>query len=261
MAAPANGTVICKLDIRTHSSEPSAYNSTEAAYEEYESDRRAPDGRDALTPGDASAVAGSATESASRNGNRVAPICSDPPERTAVACHWCIHAFNTPPVGMPTRKMADGKFSVSGVYCSLECAVAHNFDVNRASHAAYTRHALCCEMASTANKTVRPVHINPAPPRALLSTFGGPLSIDEFRNSDKAYTIVYPLPVVAQVHHAQEISFSDQIAGGRSSRFVPIDEDTIDAFTCGLRRPVVGKRGFKSTMEYMASKSTEIASS
>jgi hypothetical protein len=248
MSGAPNGAVICKLDIRTNAGEPTAYNSVEASYEEYcptdvptDSDReRDPDG------------VARKRDASHRNGHRIAPICSDPPKKTTVLCHWCVRSFNTPPVGMPTKRLPDEKFSVAGVYCSLECAVAHNFDVNHASHAAYTRHALCCEMASLANKTVKPVHIYPAPPRAMLDTFGGPLTIEEFRNRDKAYMIVYPLPVVAQVHHAEEMSFSDTITGGRSSRFVPIDEDTIDSFTCGLRRPVVGKRGFKSTLEYMA---------
>ena len=255
MSHASVNTVICKLDIRSNSSEPSAYNSTDATYEQLGAASEVAQTEDDMPPVEPG-------PDPMRKEHRVAPICSDPPEHTRVVCHWCVHPFDTPPVGMPTRKLADGRFSVSGVYCSLECAVAHNFEVNKSSHAAYTRHALCCEMASTAHDTVRPVHITPAPPRALLETFGGPMSIQEFRNSTKAYTIVYPLPVVAQVHHAQELSFSDQIAGGRSAMYVPIDEDAIDAFTCGLRRPAVGKRGFKSTLEYMVTtKSTASPSS
>ena len=244
------GSIICKLGFKVDTVEPSAYNSEDAAYEEYGS----PDEGSAVRGPGKLDGRGAPTDIAPTMppaGHRVAPVSSDPPAKTAVSCQWCVSPFDTPPVGMPTRKLASGKFSVAGVYCSLECACAHNFDVGHASHSAYTRHALCCEMASVANKTVKPVHITPAPPRAMLNTFGGPLDIEQFRNRKTAYTIVYPLPVVAQVHHAEEMSFSDTIAASRSSSFVPIDEETIDSFTNGLRRPVVGKRGFKSTLEYM----------
>lgn len=244
------GAVICKLDIREYSAEPSAYNSSDVPYGECEFGREA---RHCPTTDPGHVDTDRECDAIERPGHRIAPICSDPPDKTDVLCHWCMQSFDTPPVGMPTKRLPDGKFSVTGVYCSLECAAAHNFDVHHASHISYTRHAMCCEMASTVNNTVQPVHICPAPPRAMLKVFGGPLTIDEFRQGGRAYTTVYPLPIVAQVQHVEQMSFSDTITGGRSSRFVPIDETTIDSFTCGLRRPVVGKREFKPTLEYLTS--------
>lgn len=256
-------SVICKLDIRTASGEPSAYNSNEAPYGEL-GDASVQPGSHQPRVGEGGMITMTSmrpgVDHGGSAGHRIAPICSDPPEKTRVLCHWCLHPFDTPPVGMPTKKLADDRFSVTGVYCSLECATAHNFDTHHASHRAYTRHALCCEMASAANQTVKPVQISPAPPRCMLNSFGGPFTIQQFRNPKEAYAIVYPLPVVAQVHQAEEMAFNDSITGGRSTRFVPIDDDAIDTFTCGLRRPNVGKRGYKSTLEYMAPSSTPDAS-
>ena len=258
---PTTSSVVCRLDVRTEVAAPAAYDSGAAAFGELGIGTCGSAGRSGharvrtdskWVQGAPGSTAVTVTDAGPPIGHRIAPICSDPPVKTAVLCHWCLASFDTPPVGMPTRRMADGRFAVSGVFCSLECAAAHNFDANHASHIAHTRHALCCEMASIANRVDVPVQIRPAPPRAMLETFGGPLSIDEFRDRDRAYTIVYPLPVVAQVHHAEEMTFPKSITGSRCARFVPIDEDAIDSFTRGLRRPTVGTRGFKSALEYMA---------
>ena len=243
--------VVCKLDIRGESTPPVAYEHNATAFEEFGNALGAAakfdSGADMTDPA-----------MSAHTKHRIAPICSDPPIKTSVACHWCMATFETPPVGMPTRRLPDGRFSVSGVFCSLECACAHNFDAHHASHAAYTRHALCCEMASIANHVDDPVYIRPAPPRTMLQTFGGPMTIDEFRDTDRAYTIVYPLPVVSQVQHAEELAFPKTITASRSTRFVPIDDDTIDAFTGGLKRPSAGTRGFKSALEYLAAAKTAV---
>lgn len=251
--------VVCKLNVRGDCTPPVAYEHNAAPFEKYGEPGAtvaapvapvADSG--AMPPLEPISDAPDAPAELATTKHRIAPICSDPPIRTSVSCHWCMAPFESPPVGMPTRRLPDGRFSVSGVFCSLECACAHNFDTHHASHAAYTRHALCCEMASEASRADEPVQIRPAPPRAMLRTFGGPLTIEQFRDSARAYTIVYPLPVVSQVHHAEELAFPKSIDGSRSARFVPIDDDTIDAFTRGLKRPSVGTRGFKSTLEYLA---------
>ena len=237
---PKNMSVICKLSIRDSADEPSAYNSA-SLYDSYpNSIGSARQDHHAEHP----------EESTATGVAMIAPLPSDPPPRTKGNCQWCLHEFNTHPVGMPVSKQSSGKIAVEGMYCSLECACAHNFDKLHASHEAFARHYLCCELASTAS-TTGPVHINPAPARELLDTFGGPLSIEQFRDREGVYSVVYPMPVIAHAKQSEDLTFGTMESLSRTKRFVPIDEDKIDSFTSGLRRPEVSKRGFKSTLDYM----------
>lgn len=248
-------SVICKLDVRASAAEPTAYNSPLANFDTYP---------DSLYGGHADqepSVHWPRLDAGVSNAKLVCPLSSEPPRQTATRCMWCMHSFDTVPVGMPVSRAESGRHIVSGVFCSMECASAHNFDRHHASHVAYTRHAMLCEVASKAS-TTKPVTIRPAPPREMLDTFGGPLSIEEFRSSNRPFTVVYPLHVIAQPHHSEEVSFpsgGSSVAPTRGSRFVPIDEDTIDAFTSGLRRPTNNRRGYKSTLDYMRSSSTASA--
>lgn len=236
------GPVICKLDIKESTGEPSAYNSEAPPYESYPAALYR-HGRDV-------------PESAPSKTRFVHGMSSDPPVSTDAMCQWCLHTFDTPPVGMPSGLVRDGKFVVSGVYCSMECAAAHNFDRHHASHSAYVRHSMLCELASSAARTVDPVHIRPAPPREMLRAFGGPFTVDEFRDRERAYTVIYPLHVVCQPKCSEDVAFQGrESSSARPARFVPIDDEAIDAFTMGGKRPSGSKRGFKSTLEYMRSNS------
>ena len=181
----------------------------------------------------------------------MAPMNDEPPEQTETPCQWCLHPFGNPPVGLPFKKNAEGGFDVFGIFCSLECASAFNFDRLHASHTAFARHTMCCEIASLqSEQTTKPVCIQPAPPREMLELFGGPLSIEEFRCRTSSYTVVYPLPICAKHQHSETLAFTSSDISG--PRFVPIEDETIDSLTSGLRRPPVSKKGYKSTLEYMS---------
>lgn len=237
--ASEHRSVICKLNLSHSSEAPTAYNSGPGAYNS--------DYPDALCQGEHLA------NNMNRRGIRhVAPMQSTPPHESSKLCSWCLHSFTTPPVGMPVSRTADGKYEVEGLYCTLECATADLFDKMHASHNAYKRHALCCELASE-RSTTGPVYIRPAPKREMLYLFGGPLSIEDFRNSSAPYPVIYPLPIIAVSKHSEEaeINGSDAISGGRSSRFVPLDDTLINSLTNGLRRPKTSKRSFKSALDYM----------
>lgn len=257
MNSRCHSAIICKLSVRSSNVEPCAYVpdsvflDAPACIGGADARRRGDNVQDVQGSCDGGAELACDADSA-RNGSlrRLAPLQGDMPEKSLLPCQWCLHTFDSPPVGLPVRKNSDGKFDVVGVFCSLECASAFNFDREHASHAAYTRHAMCCEIASVSSEGTKPVNIRPAPAREMLKMFGGPMSITEFRNSDTPYTIVYPLPIVAHPQHSEELALAstESVAG---PRFVPIDEETIDSLTSGLRRPPVSKRGFKSTLDYM----------
>jgi hypothetical protein len=101
--------------------------------------------------------------------------------KTTTHCWWCCHGFDTVPVGLPER-LHDDTFFVQGCFCSFNCAHAYNLSLN--DHRVWERYSLMnymrAKMAGT--EQGRPCYITPAPPRQALDVFGGPLTIDEYRD-------------------------------------------------------------------------------
>lgn len=102
-------------------------------------------------------------------------------------CHYCCHSFSTQPVGVPIR-YKDGVFiCVPSVFCSFPCACA------------YMRHEMRGPLKNRAmtllsylyRKSGAPPRTFPkcAPPRTALQMFGGPLTIEEFRDATIAENV------------------------------------------------------------------------
>lgn len=149
---------------------------------------------------------------------------------------------------MPIHKKSNNSILCVGNYCSLECAAAHNYDREHSSHTAHLRHHLINELACSGstgvNKSVRP-----SPRRELLTLLGGCLSIEEFRDLSEAHFIVYPYPIIVHPLSLEDIHVHTDSHSG-TSRFVPIDDSSINAFTSGLRRPKKHKN-HKHTLDFM----------
>lgn len=126
------------------------------------------------------------------------------PESTATLCWHCCHPFEGPPLPMPFKyddKL--GVFDVTGTFCSWACMKTYNLDsrsykgdVNNAT--IITLFHKKCTGASQA------VGIRGAPPRLALRAFGGTMTIEEFRTTDKVLDILPPRmilhrPVVEEI--------------------------------------------------------------
>lgn len=98
------------------------------------------------------------------------------PEETDVSCFWCCHSFKGRPVVLPIRD--EGEYlQVYGNYCSPECAMAYLFDMRQDSHTRWEQLALLNRVYGEHVGGV----VKPAPPRSVLTMFGGPMSIEEYR--------------------------------------------------------------------------------
>lgn len=104
------------------------------------------------------------------------------PVSTLIHCYWCCHRFSTPPFGMPMQ-CRNGRFYVTGCYCSLECAAAHVFASRDSVDECLSRYALINALSNVLGMGQR---VRPAPDRVTLAMFGGPLTIDEFRASSQS---------------------------------------------------------------------------
>jgi hypothetical protein len=98
------------------------------------------------------------------------------PNSTDLACFWCCDSFQGRPCVIP-MKIVDTVWHVYGNFCTPQCAMAHLLSELLDTHVRWERIALLNKLYST---TVGKIY--PAPSRESLQRFGGPISIDDFRN-------------------------------------------------------------------------------
>ena len=103
------------------------------------------------------------------------------PESTDIACMWCCHSFTGTPVVMPISE-DDGVWHIYGNYCSPECCLSDILHVRIDTHIRWERTALLHRLYSNEIGG----RIYPAPDRAVLRLFGGPLTIEQFRSTVRA---------------------------------------------------------------------------
>ncbi len=99
------------------------------------------------------------------------------PHRTDIACFWCSHAFEGTPCIVPEREEG-GVYRVYGNFCCPECAVAYLLEESLDATTRWERMALLHRIYGPYYNYKR---IFPAPARASLKLFGGPMTIGTFR--------------------------------------------------------------------------------
>jgi hypothetical protein len=100
------------------------------------------------------------------------------PDTTDVACFWCAHGFKGQPCVIPERE-EKGVYRVYGNFCSPSCAMAYILQESLDSHVRWERVSLLHRIYSKAYESGR---IFPAPLRDCLKLFGGPMTIEQFRD-------------------------------------------------------------------------------
>ncbi len=98
------------------------------------------------------------------------------PDRTDVACFWCVHPFEHQPRIIPEREV-NGVYNVYGNFCSPECGVAYLLKEGLDPHVRWERMALLHRIYDAKGLG----QIFPAPARECLTAFGGPMTVDVFR--------------------------------------------------------------------------------
>jgi len=113
---------------------------------------------------------------------------------TRIVCWWCTYEFDSDPIFLP-ESYIDDKFYVLGCFCSFNCALSYNLNLN--DYKIWERISLLNKMYyMTFGKYDI---IKPAPSREILEKFGGSISIEEFRKSLlKEYRLVFPpmIPII-----------------------------------------------------------------
>lgn len=135
----------------------------------------------------------------------------------AEACYWDTCPFYTPPVYVPLH-IGNGNIYTTGYYCSPECAAAAILS----REAEGDPH----EQLSLLNTLYTPVYMldNPivpaADPRKVLDKFGGPLTIEEYRQALRSGKQLQALPHpviknISEIHLVTPKSDVGKILKGR----------------------------------------------
>ena len=156
------------------------------------------------------------------------------PKHVNIACYWCSEFFETIPVGVPVRveikKTGSGKkqttnniYYCEDNYCTFECAVADLFKQKKGNYR--ERYSLLCFLYKEAHKLPKVKKIKSALPKKALERYGGPHSVDKFRELSKidevVYSVVDPpmIPVLSQL----ESNYMEFSVANKANSYIPIN--------------------------------------
>ena len=130
-----------------------------------------------------------------------------------LVCWWDTCAFNTLPFFIP-EIYHQNKFHVFGYFCSPQCAAAYNQSMN--DYKVNDRYSLIKKLHSMLHNIDIEVNIDYAPPREILTKFGGSKSIEEYRKiltvNNKEFKLLMP-PLVPIITYIEEKQKEKQVLG------------------------------------------------
>lgn len=124
-------------------------------------------------------------------------------------CWWCGHSFKNTPFPLPD-KYYENKFYVFGNFCSPSCACAYNVDMN--DHKLWERNTLICKLYNELTGESLDM-ISPSPPKQIINSFGGNLTIEEYRakiNMKTSYSSRFIIPPMVPLMTLIEESYKDR---------------------------------------------------
>ena len=152
-------------------------------------------------------------------------------------CWHCCQALDTSSaLPMPLRH--DDRrdiFQCAGEFCSLECIYGYNRDVGKAAKGFSGGQGLALfQFSKQLTGNSKPA-VHPAPPRCLLRAFGGPLTVDAFRQASQGIdrrryeTLVSKCILVEQVYHER----AKDATKGPKTMFHPVHVPTSSSTPSG----------------------------
>nr|WRJ70033.1 hypothetical protein TetV2_00588 [Oceanusvirus sp.] len=167
------------------------------------------------------------------------------PMSTSVACYWCTHQFDTPPIGLPVKyfRSEDG-FYVTGCFCSVSCAAASNLESRESNDTVNERYSMLCALSRILYGTD---DVRVAPSWKALQRFGGYMPIEEFRDFPKDRVLLCDVPPMRSLTvQLEEVNEGDV---GSGYNYVPLDPVRVERGELSLRRkkPL---HDYKSTLDH-----------
>lgn len=148
------------------------------------------------------------------------------------ACFWCCHPFGWTPCVLPISYDAyEAMYACEGHFCSPECALAYLYSDPYVSDVIrWTRHGLLADLYRTLYTTR---DLIPAPPRATLRLFGGPLSIDQFREQTAFGDDIVGVQLPPLRLHLPSMNVQGPVRDVK--KYVALSQETVDKASKELR--------------------------
>jgi len=148
------------------------------------------------------------------------------------SCFWCCHPFSWTHTVLPISYDAyETMYTCEGHFCSPECALAYLYnDCNLSDVSRWSRHALLADMYRRLYGTRE---LSPAPPRASLRMFGGPLSIEQFREHTSFRDDIVSVQLPPLRLHLPTMNVQAPVRDVK--KFVTLSQETIDKASKELR--------------------------
>ena len=106
------------------------------------------------------------------------------PKSTSVHCWWCRAGFKTRPIGIPYRHVrGKNAFTCFGNFCSFECSLASSIESQSVQIRMFSG-SLLLKMRKATSGIRLSVPLRAAPHWASLKTYGGYLSLAQFRRNN-----------------------------------------------------------------------------
>lgn len=119
-------------------------------------------------------------------------------------CWWCKNHFKSHPLGLP-KCYSNEKFLLEGNFCSFNCMLSYSIDIGDNEH--WKRKSLINYFYYKTYGKYK--NILPAPHWKSLEDFGGPLTIEQFRNdlilNSKEYLLLEP-PIIPRTTYTEELA-------------------------------------------------------
>ena len=134
-----------------------------------------------------------------------------------LVCWWCCHCFDNTPIYLPENKL-DNHYYMYGYYCSFNCAMAYNVDMN--DYKIWDRSSYLNQLYYKLNNKYK--KIRPAPSKYCLDIFGGSMNIDTFRekfiDTECDYRLIIPpLKSIIPVMEEKQINLNNKASFNKLS--------------------------------------------
>lgn len=176
-------------------------------------------------------------------------VCTDPTLEHGVCCWWCTHSFTWSPYALPVcRDVHDDTYNTVGAFCSPECCAAYLFDGNNRYGDPWKQYEMLHRMVHKLVEGTR-VRIKLAPPRETLKKFGGPYSVEQYRQllNDYRADVRITVPPIKPLQTITEETPTDYTKPKK--KFVPIDVSRVEKATNELRLKRKKKHSEENTLE------------
>ena len=159
-------------------------------------------------------------------------------------CWWCCHPWDGNELHMPYKiDPKSNDFLTMGQFCSWNCISAYNKNVNN-EH----KYSLINSLIGSLHKkmTGKLIFPKPSPSRYCLKSFGGTLTIEEFRNLEgknlPIISFANQVHRITQVTQQPKLTFNEPSEGDLKSKLNNINNSKTKTETLKLKRTKPLKR-------------------